>query len=131
MHTSQDIGTADAERQADSFALAFLMPRRAFEFASPRITDPALAELKRVWGVPMAALVKRGYDLELISEASYRRSHARLNRAAYRAKEPGELTPERPQTLPTLVEAARGNGTLVGALDAVAWPKSLLHELVD
>lgn len=131
MHTSQDIGSADAERQADSFALAFLMPRRAFGFASARITDPALAELKRVWGVPMAALVKRGYELELISEASYRRSHARLNRASYRAKEPAELAAERPQTLPLLIEAARAAGTLDDVLDAVAWPKSLLHELVD
>lgn len=78
----------------------------------------------------MAALVKRGSDLELISEASYRRSHARFNRASYRAKEPAEPFPERPQALSTLVDAARATGTLDDALDGIAWPKSLLHELV-
>jgi Zn-dependent peptidase ImmA (M78 family)/transcriptional regulator with XRE-family HTH domain len=131
MHISPDVGTANAERQAESFALAFLMPRRAFVFPSTRITDAALVDLKRVWGVPMAALVRRGFDLGLISEASYRRSHARLNQALFRAHEPAEPSPERPQTLSTLVEAARQAGMLDDILDAVAWPKSLLHELVD
>jgi hypothetical protein len=32
MHMSPDVRTANAEREAESFALAFLMPRRAFEF---------------------------------------------------------------------------------------------------
>ncbi len=130
MHTSQDVGTASAERQAETFALAFLMPRRALEFSSLRITEPTLMDLKRMWGVPMAALVKRGYGLGLIAEASYRRSHAKLNRAAYRAHEPAEPTLERPQTLSTIVEAARQEGTLDDALLAVGWPKSLLQDLV-
>jgi Zn-dependent peptidase ImmA (M78 family)/transcriptional regulator with XRE-family HTH domain len=130
MHTSQDVGSADAERQAERFALAFLMPRRGFELISPRVTDIALAFLKRVWGVPMASIVKRAYDLELISEASFRRSHARLNRLAYRRKEPFEPPPETPDVLSTLVNAARDADTLDEALDAIAWPRSLLHELI-
>ena len=43
----------------------------------------------------MAALVKRGFSLDLISEASYRRSHARFNQAAYRVKGPAEPVLER------------------------------------
>jgi Zn-dependent peptidase ImmA (M78 family)/transcriptional regulator with XRE-family HTH domain len=130
LHTSSDIGSPEAERQAERFALAFLMPRRAFEFASTRITDPALADLKRVWGVPLAAIVKRGFQLGLTSEASFRRAHARLNQTEFRAKEPDEPTPKDPQTMSKLVDAARENGSIDTALDAVGWPRSLLHDLI-
>jgi Zn-dependent peptidase ImmA (M78 family)/transcriptional regulator with XRE-family HTH domain len=130
LHTSQDIDSPKAEREAESFALAFLMPRRGFELMSPRITDIALAFLKRVWGVPMAALVRRAYDLEIITEASFRRAHARLNRDSYRRTEPFEPPAEIPKALASLVASASEAGTLDAALNAVAWPKSLLYELV-
>jgi hypothetical protein len=84
-----------------------------------------------MWGVPMTALVKRGYGLGLISEASYPRSHAKLNRAAYRAHEPAEPTLERPQTRSTFVEAARQEGVVERALLALGWPTPLLQDLAD
>ena len=131
IHAREDILSPDAEREADRFALAFLMPRREFEVDCPaRVTQAVLGTLKRRWGVPMAEIVRRGYDLDLLSEASFRRAHARLNRATARANEGDEPQREAPHALVDLIGAARDQGALNGALEAMGMSKALLRELV-
>jgi Zn-dependent peptidase ImmA (M78 family) len=57
-------------------------------------------ELKARWGTSIASLVRRAHDLEVISEASYRRAMIELGRKGWRTQEPSsEAEPEDPELL--------------------------------
>jgi Zn-dependent peptidase ImmA (M78 family)/transcriptional regulator with XRE-family HTH domain len=63
----------EAEKQANEFASAFLMPRASVLANSPKFpTYDNLVRLKRKWGVSVAALVYRLHRLELISDWHFR-----------------------------------------------------------
>lgn len=100
MHADVVAGSPELERQANRFASAFLLPRETFLPECPRhLNWPHLYELKRRWKVSVAALVRRAYDLECISEASYRRAYVQLNQTGERTAERDEPAPERPTLL--------------------------------
>jgi len=131
IHARADLHSPEAERQADRFALAFLMPRREFERDIPkRVTGSALGILKRRWGVPLAEIVRRGYDLGLLSEASFRRSHARLNSASARLAEPDEPAAESPATLLAALANARETDTLDAVFEIMGMTKGFARELL-
>lgn len=103
MHADVVAGSPELERQANRFASAFLLPRETFLPECPRrLNWPHFYELKRRWKVSVAALVRRAYDLECISEASYRRAYMHLNQTGERTSERDEPMPE----YPTLVAQA-------------------------
>jgi Zn-dependent peptidase ImmA (M78 family)/transcriptional regulator with XRE-family HTH domain len=103
MHADVVAGSPELERQANRFASAFLLPRETFLPECPRrLNWPHFYELKRRWKVSVAALVRRAYDLECISEASYRRAYMHLNQTGERTSERDEPVPE----YPTLVAQA-------------------------
>jgi Zn-dependent peptidase ImmA (M78 family) len=63
----------EAEREANSFASAFLMPRgsvTAHRLVFP--TYPAMVKLKKVWTTSVSALSYRLHELNLISDWQYR-----------------------------------------------------------
>lgn len=84
----------EQERRCDRFAGAVLMPRKAFEGDwggyRHRITLEELIDLKRRWGVSIAAIVHRAYDLDLIDETMYHRFFKAYNAAGWRRNEPGD-----------------------------------------
>jgi Zn-dependent peptidase ImmA (M78 family)/DNA-binding XRE family transcriptional regulator len=86
------------ERQADRFAVAFLLPASSFadEFA-PSLE--VLRELKRKWRVSIAAMVMRGRDLKLLSEDDEQRLWRQIGRRKWRIREPLDdvLPPEEPE----------------------------------
>ena len=97
MHADVVAGSPELERQANRFASAFLLPRETFLPECPRrLNWPHFYELKRRWKVSVAALVRRAYDLECISEASYRRAYMHLNQTGQRTAERDEPAPEHP-----------------------------------
>lgn len=120
MHRDTPVGSASAEREADAFASAFLLPREPFISECPRrLVWPRLRELKRRWGVSLAAIVRRAYDLGLISEPTYRRAYVYLNQSGWRTNEPDEPAME----YPSLLQRA------VGLLEAAGYSLSqLAHE---
>lgn len=100
MHTDVSPGSSELEREANRFASAFLLPAESFAAECPRwLNWPHFHELKARWLVSVQALVRRAYDLRLLSQASYRRAFVHLNRTGERTKERGEP----PQEPPTLV----------------------------
>lgn len=110
LHRGRLAGDAEAERQADAFAGAFLLPRVPFLAECPRRLDwVGLRQMKRRWGVSLAALVRRAFDLGLYTEATYRRAYVILNQRGWRTDEPDEPEMERPALL------ARAVGLLGGA----------------
>jgi Zn-dependent peptidase ImmA (M78 family)/DNA-binding XRE family transcriptional regulator len=74
----------EAERQADAFASAFLMPAETF---SSDVRDTSLEGFKRLkpkWGVSIQAMVRRAKDLGLISEETYEKHCRHIAAAGWR-----------------------------------------------
>lgn len=82
----------DAEKEANLFAGAFLMPEadiRAHIFTSA-YTDQ-LVQAKQRWKVSVAALAYRLRQLELLSEWNYRTLAIDIQRRGFRTKEPNPI----------------------------------------
>ena len=90
----------EAEREADLFASAFLMPRAsviAQGMRSPSLAD--LVKLKSIWKVSVAALNRRLHDVGMTTDWHYRMTCIELGKYD-RTKEPNEIPRETSQVLP-------------------------------
>ncbi|WP_117198032.1 ImmA/IrrE family metallo-endopeptidase [Nocardiopsis sp. TNDT3] len=107
MHQEPGVGTKQ-EKEADAFAAEFLMPAKDIRAAFPaRLTVAELADLKRTWGVSMAALLRRAQSLSIITDWQYRTLTIEMSTLGYRTSEPVDIPLERPQAVPELVAALR------------------------
>lgn len=107
-HRGLVTGTKDREEEADLFAAAFLLPATGFtrEFrAMEQVNWPSLFELKRRWKTSVAAIIRRAYQLELISALEYRRLYKSLSARGWRKKEPHEPPYEEPELMKIAVTA--------------------------
>ncbi|WP_081975885.1 ImmA/IrrE family metallo-endopeptidase [Amycolatopsis sp. MJM2582] len=103
MHT---LPNDDQEGQANRFAGEFLAPadevRPQLEGLTVRQFSK-LAELKQIWGMSMAALIRRALDLECISANQFKSFRIRLNQYGWSEREPGNLPAETPQLVSSMV----------------------------
>jgi len=118
MHHEAQPGGRELERQAHAFAAAFLMPAEQIIDSLPRRTPRAndwerLFDLRRRWGVSVAALLYRARELGTLPEAGFRRSMIRLAEMGLRHHDGAALgEPEQPALLAhALAALARGRGT--------------------
>lgn len=110
MHGEPEPANQVLERQGHAFAAAFLTPAEQVESElprrAPRETDwESLFDLRRRWGVSIAALFYRGRELGTLSEAAFRRSMVRLSARGLRDGEGDEDTPEQPRLLEQAMQA--------------------------
>ncbi len=107
MHQGIPTGTVETEADADRFASAFLMPRRVFsrEFTVAPFSWPHVFDLKRRWGTSVAAIVRRAYDLSLISAVDYRRGFQYLSAKGWNKGEPQEPQFQEPELLSSTLKA--------------------------
>ena len=85
----------EAEREANRFASAFLMPRANVQANAPYMaTVNHLIKLKSLWTVSVAALAYRLHDIGIISDWHYRTLCTEIARKGYRTKEPQEAPRE-------------------------------------
>ena len=129
MHRGRAPGDVEAEREAHAFASAFLLPSAPFLAECPRRLDwTRLRQMKQRWGVSLAALIRRAFDLGLYTEATYRRAYAVLNQRGWRTDEPDEPEMEHPTLLARAV-------TLVGSaghsLERVAAELKLSKRMIE
>jgi Zn-dependent peptidase ImmA (M78 family)/DNA-binding XRE family transcriptional regulator len=103
MHSGMETGDIETEAQADKFASAFLMPRKAFarEFRLIPFSWSHVFDLKRRWHTSAAAIVRRAYDLELIGAAEYRRHFQYMSYKGWTKGEPCEPDFQDPELLET------------------------------
>ena len=95
-------GTRTVEAQAHRFAGAFLGPAEALRKVLPRRLDwNRYLELKREWGMSMAALIRRAKDLGVINEAMYTRAMKQQSAYGWRKVEPGSR--DRPLPVPRMI----------------------------
>ncbi|MBT2207750.1 MULTISPECIES: ImmA/IrrE family metallo-endopeptidase [Actinomadura] len=113
MHADAEPGERIVEDQANRFAAEFLMPEEGISEQLPGTADwDRLAELKRVWGVSMAALLYRSRTLGIMKENAYRNAMSTMSARGWRRQEPGGVRAlERPTMLTRAVELVGAAGT--------------------
>ncbi len=90
MHTDAEIGDPILEEEANNFASSFLLPREAFmqEFPSgKKLNYNKLYEMKIRWGVAFQAIIRRAYDLGLITAVQYRSANIYISRTRQKKNE--------------------------------------------
>jgi Zn-dependent peptidase ImmA (M78 family)/DNA-binding XRE family transcriptional regulator len=98
----------EAEREAHSFAAAFLMPRGSVLAHAPKFaTADHLVRLKKYWTVSVAALAYRLHAVEVLSEWHYRQIYIAIAKRGYRSREPEEAPRETSQVLAKVFAALR------------------------
>lgn len=109
----KDLQTKQVEQEADAFASAFLLPRAQFTAEAPRSTLVSdYLRLKPRWKTSVAAMVRRSYDLGIISRYTYENSFKTISVRGWRTNEPEELARERSAVHLAILErlAAKGTG---------------------
>lgn len=115
MHQDCMPGDPDQEHQANQFAAAFLFPRESFLSEFPRrLVWPHLEELRDRWGMSLSAIVRRGFNLGLISKATYTRANMFLRSSGLdmQVSQP----PEKPSVLTDALRQLQDLGTTLSVL---------------
>jgi len=111
MHRHGSPQGQDAEREANAFASALLMPRASVLSHAPKFaTLDHLIKLKKLWTVSVAALVYRLHTLEIISDWHYRTLCIEIAKRGYRKREPEEAPREISQVLAKVFGSLREEG---------------------
>lgn len=134
MHRGVHTGCRETETQAHRFASAFLLPRAAFarEFPRSRYLDwQAIFAIKLRWKVSARAIVRRAYDLGLISAAQYRTGNIHLNKTGQSKVErlDQEIVAEQPELLDTVFRTLERHGSC--ALREIAQGEGLSDRMFE
>lgn len=134
MHRKVDLdrlGARDVEREADSFAGAFLMPSRGFRSKTPRaMTMADVMRVKRFWKVSAFASVYRAHALGLLSDWQYHDLCKKMGASGMRTSEPDGIEPERSQVADKVLSLEReSSGNLLEISSATEIPYQLIQSL--
>lgn len=111
LHRHDEATGQHAEREANAFASAFLMPRTSVYAAAPRYPHVnTIIELKKIWNVSATAITLRLHRLSLISEWHYRTLLIQLGDMGYRMSEPDGIPRETSQLLTKVFRSLRRDG---------------------
>ncbi|MFP8943841.1 helix-turn-helix domain-containing protein [Streptomyces fenghuangensis] len=81
-----------AEKEANAFASAFLMPQSSVRnYLADSPLPSQIIKAKRIWKVAAMALTYRLHDLGMLSDWHYRKACIELSKRGYRASEPEGL----------------------------------------
>ncbi|MEK6747486.1 MAG: XRE family transcriptional regulator [Pseudomonadota bacterium] len=103
----------DAEREADQFASAFLMPRSsvlASTSSAHLATLSTLIKLKKKWGVSLAALSYRMHKIGLLSDWHYRTLCIEISQKGYNKNEPEGIEREHSKIWEMVFSSLREDG---------------------
>lgn len=120
MHETE--ATQEQETEADAFAGEFLLPAaRLLSDWPSQVTLEALLPLKKKWGLSLSALIRRGRDAGLLSEADYKTWNIRLSTTGMHRQEPDPSTRENPVALSTAIRNYLNAGASVDDLASRAY----------
>jgi Zn-dependent peptidase ImmA (M78 family)/DNA-binding XRE family transcriptional regulator len=128
MHRHGQPHGQEAEKEANNFASAFLMPAKSV--ASKQFYFPTLEGLikaKKYWAVSVAALNYRLHSLGFTTEWVNRNLCIQISQAGYRTHEPNELQRETSQVLDKIFNALRIEG--IGKTDIARDLKISVYEI--
>jgi Zn-dependent peptidase ImmA (M78 family) len=104
--------TDDMEHEADAFAAEFLMPEVLIRSELTNLTLGKAVDLKREWGVSVAALIQRAHQLGVLSGPRRASLFKQLSARGWRVREPAsdEITPEKAELLAQINTHLRSRG---------------------
>lgn len=109
-----ETSTREIEREADAFASAFLMPRRAvLPVAGREPAVPQILALRSHFRVSAMAMTRRLHDVGRLSDWGYRQNCVQLAQRGYRSGEPGGIDRERSRVFDTVFALLREQGVTV------------------
>ena len=110
MHQAIRGTTREMEEEAYKFGAELLLPEVAMreEITTP-VTLTSLSKLKPIWGVSIQMLIRRAYDLDIITERQYKYLFKQLAERGWRTNEPIALQVEKPRALRQMAEIVYGN----------------------
>jgi Zn-dependent peptidase ImmA (M78 family)/transcriptional regulator with XRE-family HTH domain len=112
----------EQEKQANRFAAELLMPaQQIWDQLHGQIDVQLLLELKGEWKVSMWALLRRANTLGITSDWQYRSLAVEMSSLGYRTTEPGELEPEMPTAVTSLVNQLLQQGHNVDELASATY----------
>ena len=88
LHRHAGPGGVDAEKEANAFASALLMPAASLKALGRVLTVDGLIAIKQKWIVSVAALAYRLHDLRLMSDWNYHMICVEISTRNYRRVEP-------------------------------------------
>ncbi len=104
LHEERPTDNSEAERQADTFAAAFLMPKADFRSECPtRIRVPQLIQMKRKWRCSMSAIARRSLDTDIITPQQHKNLMIRLSQLGWRKTEPYPIQGESPKLMASII----------------------------
>ena len=93
----------DAEKEANAFASAFLMPRASVLAHATRFpTLATLVSLKSIWKTSVAALCHRLRSVNMLTEWQYRLLYIQISKNRFRTEEPNQAPRETSLILPKI-----------------------------
>lgn len=123
---------SDPEREANLFAGELLLPRhRAIDVLSPSVNLREFAQLKRVWGMSIQALVMRAKQVGAIDDARSTSLWKQINARGWRRNEPVIVQPEQPALLRRLALHLYGDRPWSDLRREMALSTVLLKSLLD
>jgi Zn-dependent peptidase ImmA (M78 family)/transcriptional regulator with XRE-family HTH domain len=104
--------TEDMEHEADAFAAEFLMPEILIRPELANLTLGKALDLKREWGVSVAALIQRAHQLGLLTDARRTSLFKQLSARGWRVREPAsdEIALEKAELLDHIRDHLRSRG---------------------
>jgi Zn-dependent peptidase ImmA (M78 family)/transcriptional regulator with XRE-family HTH domain len=123
IHRGIETGDKETEDQANRFASAFLLPRSSFIHEFPRsrfLNWSAIFGLKLRWKVSAAAIIRRAYDLRIISADQYRAGYIHLSKTGQKKIEQydDKIPLEEPELLRSAICALEAS--FPGAVNRIA-----------
>jgi Zn-dependent peptidase ImmA (M78 family) len=111
LHWRGDVHGREAEREADLFGSAFLMPRASLLASMPPSAGlQKIIGAKRHWGVSVANLAYRLHHVGLLSDWHFRMLFIEISKRGYRKDEPDPIQGEVSQLLSKVFQTLRGKG---------------------
>jgi len=111
MHNAPQGQIAAIEQQADIFAAELLLPEIAMRREiTPPVSLLSLSRLKPRWRVSIQALIRRSFELQIISRRQYGYLFEQIGARGWRLREPAHLDVpiERPRGLRRMAELLYG-----------------------
>jgi Zn-dependent peptidase ImmA (M78 family) len=132
MHEDAATGEAGAERQADKFAGAFLVPRESFLEECPRgWSFEAFRRLKARWKMSIQALLYRAKDFGCISVSTHRRAMIQITMEGKRKNEGDEWPKEKPVLITQALDLLHDQVTLDGLADEMSVYPGELKDMLN
>jgi Zn-dependent peptidase ImmA (M78 family)/transcriptional regulator with XRE-family HTH domain len=121
-----------AEREADAFAAAFLMPADTVKAAASGVeTVTDLIRLKKNWMVSVSAMARRLRDIGMISDWHYRNLCIRISERGFRTSEPDDYQPEKSLIWEKILASLRASGGSAAQIsDELAIPPEEVEKLI-